>query len=47
MRQRVDYVTKEFYTYKNIQVPKHAGLENKLRSIDTKLGELAHHTSTS
>ena len=47
MRQRVDYITKEFYTYKNIQVPKHAGLENKLRTIDTKLGELNHHTTTS
>ena len=36
----------EFYNYKNIWAPKFGSLENKLRNVDGKVGELTHHNTT-
>ena len=46
IRQRLDYVTKEFYGYKNKNQPQTTNLENKVRNLDGKVGELKHHNET-
>ena len=43
MRDRIDYVIKEFFGFKNKAWPATTSLEGKVRTLDSKLSELRHH----